>query len=142
MNYALEEALIAKNEDEVPVGAIVVFQDEIIAKNHNRVEQNANPMHHAEVLVIEEAVKVLKEKWLSGCELYVTLEPCSMCAGAIVLSRIERVIFGTFDSKAGACGSLLDIPEHPLLNHKPTIVRGVLQDTCKVLLRDFFKEKR
>lgn len=142
MSFALEEANQAYSENEVPVGAVIVHENKVIAQNHNRIEQHSNPLHHAEILVIEQALRTIGSKWLNECTLYVTLEPCSMCAGALVLSRISTIVFGAFDSKTGACGSLLDIPEHPLLNHNPTIIRGILAAECGQIVKNFFSGKR
>lgn len=142
MKSALIQAQEAERSGEVPVGAIVVYEDEIIAQAHNMTEKNNNALNHAEVIAIQKAMNIIGSKYLIGCELYVTLEPCTMCAGAIVLARLEKVIFGAYDSKAGACGSLLDIPQHPLLNHRPMVIGGILEKECSSLLQNFFHLKR
>lgn len=142
MYHALSQAQQAQKHGEVPVGAIIVYKEEIIAQAHNLTEKNNNALLHAEILAIQQAMNFIGSKYLIGCDLFVTLEPCSMCAGAIVLARIQRVIFGAFDSKAGACGSLIDIPQHPLLNHRPIVIGGILEKECSSILQDFFQLKR
>ena len=141
MREALSLAEKAKNEDEVPVGAIVVHRGEIIARAYNRREGDRCATHHAEVLAIEEACRVMGGWRLPGVTLYVTMEPCVMCAGAIVNARVERVVYGTRDLRFGAYGSLLDLTSVPL-NHTPTVVGGVLEDECRELLTAYFREKR
>ncbi len=142
MREALKAAERAKAADEVPVGAIIIYKNQIIAKAHNQVELLKDPTAHAEIIAITQAASALSTKWLEGCTLYVTLEPCAMCAGAIVLARVERVCFGTFDLKSGAAGSVLDILRHPKLNHKPQITSGIFADDCAGILTEFFKKKR
>lgn len=142
MALALQEAEKAYSENEVPVGAVIVHENMVVAQNHNRIEQHSNPLHHAEILAVEQALNAVGSKWLDKCTMYVTLEPCSMCAGALVLARINTIVFGAFDSKTGACGSLLDIPEHPLLNHNPIIIRGILGSECGEIIKMFFRDKR
>ena len=141
MNEAIEEAKKAALIEEVPVGAVIVKDGEIIARAHNLRETEKNALCHAEVIAINEACKKLGGWRLFDCDLYVTLEPCPMCAGAIVNSRIKRVVYGAKDSKAGAMGSVLDLNSYPL-NHKSEIVSGVLADECAGLLSEFFKRKR
>ena len=141
MGKALQQAELAFREDEVPVGAIIVYQDKIIAKAHNQIECLNDPTAHAEMIAITQAASYLKSKWLKSCKLYVTIEPCLMCAGALVLSRIEKVIFGADDPKTGAFGSKIDINTLGL-NHKIKIKRKVLEEECAYILQMFFKQKR
>ena len=141
MKIALEEAKKAAQSGDVPVGALVVCGDEILSVAHNKREQGGSAINHAELLAINEAC-AKKGGWrLSGCTLYVTLEPCTMCAGAVINSRIDKVVFGAKDARAGALGSLLDLRAYPL-NHKPECVSGVLENECRALLKDFFAKKR
>lgn len=141
MRRALELARIARELDEVPVGAVAVRNGEIIAEGYNTREHSKCATHHAEVLAIEGACRALGGWRLPGVTLYVTMEPCAMCAGAIINARIERVVFGAPDLRFGAFGSLINLSEVPL-NHKPGIVGGVLKDECVDMLSDYFKEKR
>jgi len=141
MRRALKEAESAFDEDEVPVGAVIVYEDKIIAKAHNQVERLCDPTAHAEIIAITQAAAYLKSKWLKNCTLYVTIEPCSMCAGALVLSRIKRVVFGAYDPKTGAFGSKIDINKLKL-NHKIKVKQAVLETKCAQLISEFFKKKR
>ena len=141
MKIALEEAKNAYEANEVPVGAIIVKDNQIIAKAHNQTEYYQNSLMHAEMLAIKQAIKKLG-KWLYNCSLYVTLEPCVMCAGAIVLSRLYKVVFATKDPKAGACGTLYNITQDKRLNHQVEIKSDVLKELSKELLTEFFNEKR
>ena len=140
MLEALKEAEIAANEDEVPVGAVIVRNGEVLVRAHNTREKDKNPLYHAEIKAINEACKILGGWRLVGCTLYVTLEPCPMCAGAIINSRIERVVYGAPDRKAGAFGTMINLTDYPLF--KPQITSGILQDRCSQILTDFFKSKR
>ncbi len=142
MGEALKQAKIAYEKDEVPVGAIIQKDGEIIARAHNLRETYQDATAHAELMAIRKACKVVGSWRLTGCSLYVTLEPCAMCAGAIVLSRLDKVVFGAHDPKSGACGSLLNIPEDERLNHRPEIISGVLAPECGEILKDFFRLKR
>lgn len=142
MSEAASEAEAAAAAGEVPVGAVVVRDGQIISRAHNMVETSRSSSAHAEMLAIEAAEKALGTKWLTGCTVYVTLEPCSMCAGAMVLARVSRLVIGTMDPKAGACGSLHNIASDGRLNHRIEITEGVLQERCSKLLRDFFRERR
>jgi len=142
MSEALKEAKMALQEDEVPVGAVVVYQGRIIARAHNQVETLKDPTAHAEMIALTSATNHLGSKWLLGASLYVTIEPCSMCAGALILSRIKNVIYGAQDPKAGACGSLINIINNKKLNHRIKVDKGVLKEECSFLLREFFKRKR
>ena len=140
MLEALKEAEIAATEDEVPVGAVIVRNGEILVRAHNTREKDKNPLYHAEIKAINEASKLLGGWRLVGCTLYVTLEPCPMCAGAIINSRIERVVYGAPDHKAGAFGTMINLTDYPLF--KPQITSGVLTSECSGILSSFFKNKR
>lgn len=140
MRIALENAKMAEGEDEVPVGAIIVRNDEVIASAYNTREYGKNALYHAEIKVIDEACKKLGGWRLVGCTMYVTLEPCPMCAGAIINARVERVVYGAPDHKAGAFGTMINLTDYPLF--KPEITSGVLKDDCAKILSDFFKKKR
>lgn len=142
MKAALKEASKAPSENEVPVGAVVVYDGKIIARAHNKRETKQSATAHAEILAIEKACKLLKSWRLEGCDLYVTLEPCPMCAGAIINSRIESVYFGAKDAKAGCCGSLYNLTGDVRFNHRPLVEGGFLQEQCAKLLTDYFKDKR
>jgi tRNA(adenine34) deaminase len=142
MLEALKEAKKAFEEDEVPVGAVIVSDKRIIARAHNQVERLKDPTAHAEMIAITQAAAALGSKWLSGTSIYVTIEPCSMCAGALVLSRIKNIYFGAKDPKTGACGSVANIVNHKKLNHKIKVKKGILKEDCSSLLREFFKKKR
>ena len=126
----------------MPVGALIVKDGKVIAKAHNLIETDGRSSAHAEMIAIEAAEKSLSAKWLTGCTMYVTLEPCSMCAGALVLSRLERLVIGADDPKTGACGSLYNIVSDERLNHRIEIKRGVLAEQCSAQLKDFFRERR
>ena len=142
MQEAIKEAQKALEKDEVPIGGVVVYKNKIIARAHNQVETLKDPTAHAEMIVLTQACSYLSNKWLSGCTLYVTIEPCSMCAGALVLSRIEKVVFGAADPKAGACGSVINITNNKDLNHRIKIERGLLEKECSLILKEFFRKKR
>jgi tRNA(adenine34) deaminase len=142
MNAAIREAERALDAGEVPVGAVVVRQEQIVGRGHNMVERLVDPTAHAELIAITAACTTLQSKQLDGCTLYVTLEPCSMCAGASVLSRLERMVFGTFDAKAGAASTLYNIPQDTRLNHRVEIISGVEEERCSGLLQDFFRARR
>ena len=142
MDIALEEALIAASEGEVPVGAVAVAGDEVIARGHNLRESLCDPTAHAEMIVIREASGKLGKWRLTDLTLYVTIEPCAMCAGAIVLARIPRVVFGAEDPKTGAGGSLFQILQEPALNHRVELVSGVKEDKCRSIMKDFFVNRR
>ena len=142
MAQAILLAEVASSKDEVPVGAIVTYQNRIIAKAYNQVEMLKDPTAHAEILAITSASSFLEEKYLKGCTLYVTLEPCPMCAGALVWSKIDRVVFGASDPKAGSCGTILNLSNHDALNHEFEVIQGVLEQDCEYLLKEFFKKKR
>lgn len=141
MRLAIAQARIAMRENEIPIGAVICRDGELISFGHNRRENKRNALLHAEIEAINRACHMLNSWRLDGCELYVTLEPCPMCAGAIINSRIKTVIFGASDSKAGVCGSMFNMFEYPF-NHKPNIVSGVLRDECADLLKTFFATLR
>ena len=141
MRIALDEAKIAAREGEIPVGAVIVKDGEVIASAHNNREATGDATGHAEVLAIRKACEALGGWHLEKCTLYVTLEPCPMCMGAIINSRMGKVVFGAKDAKAGACGSVIDLRSYPL-NHKPQIESGFMREECLALLSDFFKQKR
>ncbi|MCC7438667.1 MAG: nucleoside deaminase [Armatimonadetes bacterium] len=142
MQLALEEARIASQRGEVPVGAVLVRDGVVIARAHNRVEQLGNPTAHAELLLIQEATAVQQGKWLHECALYVTLEPCPMCAGAILLARIPQLYFGAFDAKAGAAGTLFCVTTDPRMNHTVGTWGGICASQSTALLQQFFREQR
>ena len=142
MKYAYREAEKAYNNDEIPVGCVIVFQNSLIAKAHNQVETLKDPTAHAEIIAITSAAEYLQSKQLVGCSMYVTLEPCTMCAGAIVLSKTENLFFGAFDTKSGACGSMVNITNNISLNHMCNVTGGILDKECGDILRTFLKSKR
>jgi tRNA(adenine34) deaminase len=142
MRAALREARASLARDEVPVGCVIVHEGAIVGRGHNQVESLQDATAHAEVIAIGAASNALGSWRLSECTLYVTLEPCAMCAGAIVLARVGRVVWGADDPKAGACGSVLDVLGEKRLNHRAQTARGVLADECGELLRDFFRDRR
>jgi tRNA(adenine34) deaminase len=142
MRAALDEAKRAAREDEVPVGAVVVHEGRVIARAHNRPLHLNDPTAHAEVLALRRAARKLGNYRLAGCTLYVTMEPCVMCVGAIVQARIERLVYGARDPKAGGCGTALKVLNHRKLNHKVAVVRGVLAGDCASVIQDFFRRKR
>ncbi|MFQ5495731.1 MAG: tRNA adenosine(34) deaminase TadA [Phycisphaerae bacterium] len=142
MRAAIGEALAARDADEVPIGAVVRYEERIIGRGHNRREGLQDPTAHAEMLALTAAAAYLRSWRLEGCTLYVTLEPCAMCAGAIVLARIRRLVFGAADPKAGACISLYTIPTDPRLNHRVDIGGPVLAEECGAILSDFFAQRR
>ena len=142
MRQALEQAGLAAAAGEVPVGALLVSEGLAIGRAHNQTERLHDPTAHAEMLAIRQAAAASGYQRLVGATLYVTLEPCAMCAGAVVLARIPLVVFGADDPKAGAAGSVLDILRHPKLNHKPEVIGGVLAEEAGAILREFFKTRR
>ncbi len=142
MQEAIREAKKAAEIDEVPIGAVVVFENKIIARGHNQVEMLKDPTAHAEMIALTAATSYLQSKWLQECTLYVTIEPCSMCAGALVLARLAKVCFGAEDVKAGACGSVLNIANHKGLNHRLDVEGNILTLQCAGLVSSFFKMKR
>ncbi len=142
MLLALSEARGAAEAGDVPVGALLMRDGAVITRAGNRTLRDQDPTAHAEVLVIRDAAAQLNRWRLDDCTLYATLEPCAMCAGAIVLARLRKVVFGAWDEKAGMAGSVGDVLRHPRLNHRPEVLGGVLADDCAALLRDFFAVKR
>lgn len=142
MRLALEEAEAARAEGEVPVGAVVVCGEEVVARGHNRTIADHDPTAHAEVIALRAAAAREGNHRLAGCVLYVTIEPCAMCAGAIVQARVARLVYGCDDPKAGAVRSLFQIADDPRLNHRAEITGGVLAEQCAALIRGFFQEKR
>jgi tRNA(adenine34) deaminase len=142
MRLAIAEARAAAEHDDVPIGAAVVRGGEVLGAGHNERELRQDPTAHAEVLALQRAARAVGSWRVLGATLYVTLEPCAMCAGAIVLARVPRVVFGTPDPKAGAAGSVLDVLAEPRLNHRPQVTGGVLATECATLLTDFFQTRR
>ena len=142
MGAALEQARLAASKDEVPIGAVVMRGDDIIAEAHNETVARKNPTYHAEFLAIERALAALETDRLTDCALYVTIEPCAQCAGAIVLAKVGRLVFGAYDGKAGMCGSIEDLVRHPRLNHRVDVRGGVEAEACAELIRDFFVARR
>jgi len=142
MTAALEQAKLAEREGDVPVGAIVVRGGTILSRASNYTVRDQDPTAHSEVLAIREAAKVLGTWRLTGCTLYVTLEPCAMCAGAIVVARLDRLVFGAWDDKAGMVGSVGDLVRHPKLNHRAEVLGGLRAEESAELLRSFFKTRR
>ncbi len=142
MYSALQEAEAASGKDEVPIGAVIVHKNRIIGRGYNQTETLNDATAHAEMIAITAAANHLQSKFLDECDLYVTVEPCVMCTGAILLSRIKRIYFGTFEPKFGACGSLYNLTDDGKYNHKPEVYSGVYADESKYLLESFFKTKR
>ncbi|MBU5678182.1 tRNA adenosine(34) deaminase TadA [Alkaliphilus sp. MSJ-5] len=142
MLLAIEEAKKAFNKKEVPIGAIIVKENEVIARAHNLRETSKNAISHAELIAIQDACNLLGGWRLTDCTLYVTIEPCPMCAGAILQSRIKKVVIGAMDAKAGACGSILNLLNNPKFNHQTEIETGVLEEECSQLMKKFFKSLR
>jgi len=142
MRLALMQASAALEHGDVPVGAVVALDGAVIGTGHNRREADADPTAHAEIIAIREAARRLGTWYLDGCDLFATLEPCAMCAGACVLARVRRIVYGADDPKAGACGSVLDIPRDERLNHRPEVVSGVLAAESSELLKEFFRSLR
>jgi len=142
MNAAILEAQNAAARDEVPIGAVITCQNQIIARAHNQRETLTDPTAHAEMIALTQAAAALGDWRLHGCTIYVTLEPCPMCAGALVLARLERLVYGPNDPKAGACQSLYHITEDPRLNHRLEVIAGFMEQPCRELLQEFFTKKR
>ena len=139
---ALKEAKQALNKNEVPVGAVVVLNEKVIGRGNNQIEMLQDPTAHAEMIAITAAANAMASKWLIGATLYVTVEPCAMCAGAIVLARLKTVVYGTTDSKTGAHSSVFNLLNDPRLNHQLEVIPGILKDECSALLVTFFEEMR
>lgn len=142
MEVALRLARAAAVREEVPVGAVIIRDGDILAEAHNETIQRADPTAHAELLAIQRAVGPGREDRLPASTLYVTLEPCAQCAGAIILAKVERVVFGAYDPRCGMAGSVHDLLRHPRLNHRPEVIGGLLGDECGELLKRFFTAKR
>ncbi len=142
MRMALEEARAAAGKDEVPVGCVVVREDEVIGRGHNLRESAADPTAHAEIVALRRAAEALGRWHLDGATLYCTVEPCCMCAGALVNARVARLVYGVADPKSGACGSIFDVPREPRLNHRLEVRAGVLEQEALALLRRFFASRR
>lgn len=142
MLLAIKEAMKAKDIDEVPIGAVIVVNDKVIARGYNTREKSNDSTNHAEIIAIKKACKKLNNWRLIDATLYVTIEPCPMCAGAILQSRIKKVVYGAKDIKGGALGSSFNLFEQKNLNHHPTIIGGVLEEECSKIIKDYFKNKR
>lgn len=142
MRMAIDQAFIAEENGDVPIGAVIVYENRIVAKAHNQRQLLNDPTAHAEMLALTQAAEAVGNWRLHGCTIYVTLEPCSMCAGALVLARIDRLVFGIKDPKTGACGSLYNIVQDDRLNHRVEITFGVMEEDCKTQLQAFFQRRR
>jgi tRNA(adenine34) deaminase len=143
LRIAIAEAREAEASGEVPVGAVLVYNGEIIARGQNRVIRDHDPTAHAEIVALRHAARYVENyRLVPGCTLYITLEPCAMCAGAILHARVARLVYGASDPKAGACGSVLSVMNHPALNHRVEVVSGLLADDCGTLLTTFFRSRR
>lgn len=142
MQAAIEAAKIAEDNGDVPIGAVIVYKNQIIGKAYNQRQQLADPTAHAEIIALTQAAAFLESWRLNGCTMYVTLEPCPMCAGALVLARMDRLVYGCDDPKAGACKSLYNIVQDERLNHRVEVTTGVLSDECTELLQQFFQKRR
>ena len=143
LRSAIAEARDAEASGEVPVGAVLVYNGEIIARGQNRVIRDHDPTAHAEIVALRHAARYVENyRLVPGCTLYVTLEPCAMCAGAILHARVARLVYGASDPKAGACGSVLSVMNHPALNHKVEVLPGLLADECSAQLTNFFRARR
>jgi tRNA(adenine34) deaminase len=142
ITVALKESMKAIVSGDVPIGAVIVKDDTIISKAYNQVEKQGDPMAHAEIIAIQKAISRIKYKHLTGCTMYVTLEPCSMCAGALVLARLDRLVFGASDPKSGACGTLFNIVNDSRLNHRLKVTPNILADECAQVIKQFFVSLR
>ena len=142
MQAALAEARLASEAGEVPIGAVVVHQGKIIARGQNSLLRNLDPTAHAEIIAMRDAAKAIGNYRLIGCTLYVTLEPCAMCAGAMIHARLDRMVYATADPKAGVCGSVLSVLNHPRLNHQMQVEQGIAAEESAEMLRAFFRERR
>lgn len=142
MQKALQEAQKAFDENEVPVGAVIVYKNEIIGRAHNQITTLKDPTAHAEMIAITQAAAFLKNERLIDCDIYVTIEPCSMCTGAMILARLRNVYFGTSDKKTGACGTAVDLTKPGMFNHNLNVTGGVLEKECREIIQSFFLKKR
>ncbi len=142
MQQAIEEAKKAYKLEEVPIGCVIVYKDNIIATGYNKRNTQKNSIKHAEIIAIEKACKVLGDWRLEGCSIFVTVEPCPMCSGAILQARMDRVVFGCYNKKAGCCGSILNLLDNDNFNHKVEVVDKILEEECAMLMKSFFKDMR
>ncbi len=142
MKMAIKEAMKAETFDEVPIGAVIVKDGKVIARAHNKKETKNQATRHAELEAIEKATKKVNNWWLEDCDIYVTLEPCAMCAGALINSRLRSIYFGAYDKKAGCCGSLYNLPTDKRFNHRLNVEGGIMEEECASLLTNYFKKKR
>jgi len=142
MKLALKQAYYSIKDNEVPVGAIIILDNKIISSGYNQCVTKNDPTAHAEILAIKRAESLLKNYRLNNCEIYTTLEPCSMCYGAIIHARIRKITFGAYDPKTGVCGSCMDLSQSQCYNHKPEIIGGVMESECSEILKSFFQIKR
>jgi len=142
MREALKEAQAAFDEDEVPVGCVIVHKRKLIARAHNQIERLKDPTAHAEMLALTAAANTLEMKWLNQASVYVTIEPCAMCSGALVLARVEKLFYGADDPKTGSCGSVFNIIDNPRLNHRIKVRKGLLAEECAAMVSGFFARKR
>jgi tRNA(adenine34) deaminase len=142
MQAALAQARLAEEAGEVPIGAVIVLQGKIIGRGQNSLLRNLDPTAHAEIIAMREAARAIGNYRLPGCTLYVTLEPCAMCAGAMIHARLDRLVYATADPKAGACGSVLSVLNHPQLNHQMQVEQGIAAEESAEILRGFFRERR
>ena len=142
MQMAIERARIAEENGDVPIGAVIVYGDQVIGRAYNQREQLNDPTAHAEIIALTQAAAALENWHLNGCTIYVTLEPCPMCAGALVLARMDRLVYGCDDPKAGACKSLYNIVQDERLNHRLEVTGGVLAEDCSRILQEFFTQRR
>lgn len=142
MRLAIKEAKKAEMIDEVPIGAVIVKDGKVIARAHNKKESKNQATRHAEIEAIEKATKKVNNWWLEDCDIYVTLEPCAMCAGALINSRLRNIYFGAYDKKGGCCGSLYNLPVDTRFNHRLGVEGGILEEECATLLTNYFKKKR
>lgn len=142
MKQALNEARKAFDDDEVPVGAVIVHNDQIIARAHNQIKTLKDPTAHAEMIALTQAAAYLKNERLNDCDLYVTIEPCSMCVGASILARLRTIVYGANDPKTGACGSAINLVKPGLFNHTVKVISGILEPECRTIIQEFFLKKR
>ncbi len=142
MQLSIEQAQIAEENGDVPIGAVIVYQEQIIGKAYNQRQQLQDPTAHAEIIALTQAAAFMENWHLNGCTMYVTLEPCPMCAGALVLSRMDRLCYGCSDPKSGACGSLYNIVQDQRLNHRVEVTSGVMEEQCRQQLQEFFGRRR
>lgn len=142
MREAIKQAKAAAEKEEIPIGAVVVCNNKIIAKAHNKKEQTKNSLNHAEIVAMNKACKKLGSKYLDDCDVYVTLEPCAMCAGAMINYRVRRLFFGAWEPKTGCCGSLYNLLIDKRFNHRIEVTGGIMEEECSSILKDFFQKRR